>query len=394
MDRNIRLAYALALLRFSWFWFGIWIFYYLRFTNYAGIGLIETTMIITLTICEIPTGAIADLLGRKNTLKISYLLQFIGQIIMALAGNFSHLIISVFIISVGSAFYSGTMDAFVYDSLKEKRQEHLFNKVISNITSLQLIAIVVCGLFSGMLYSQNPSLPYYVSGIFYFFGFIICFFLTEPRVDSLKFSLPNFLIQTKTGFVHLFENTNIKHLTILLFSIGGILTIAVEMGDSILSYEYGITYNQMGIFFAFIFLVAAIISQITPKISRNHNEIKTICILSALSAVTFIISPFIGLFIGSFVLVIRQSLTTIFNNISSIVINRRTPSADRATTISSFNMLKNLPYVAGAFYIGHLMDLYSAKMIYLALGLLIIFLISIQAIFFFTKSKTALPASD
>lgn len=46
-NRNIYLSYLLAFCKNSWFWLGIWVFYYLRFTNYAGIGLIETIMIGT-----------------------------------------------------------------------------------------------------------------------------------------------------------------------------------------------------------------------------------------------------------------------------------------------------------------------------------------------------------
>jgi len=63
--RNITIAYTLSFLWKCWFWLGIWVFYYLRFTDYAGIGFLEAVMITTATIGEIPTGAIADILGKK-----------------------------------------------------------------------------------------------------------------------------------------------------------------------------------------------------------------------------------------------------------------------------------------------------------------------------------------
>src|SRR3989344_1850334 len=119
-DRNIRIAYLLAAMKNSWFWLGIWIFYYLRFTNYAGIGLIETILIVTLTLMEIPTGAIADLLGKKKTLILAFLFELIGGLMMAIAPNFSVLAGSVFVMCVGGALYSGTLEALVYDSLKQE----------------------------------------------------------------------------------------------------------------------------------------------------------------------------------------------------------------------------------------------------------------------------------
>ncbi|MCA9369104.1 MAG: hypothetical protein H6773_00375 [Pseudomonadales bacterium] len=50
----------------AWFWIAIWALFYLRFTDCAGFGLLEFTMIISFVITEIPTGAIADLFGKKK----------------------------------------------------------------------------------------------------------------------------------------------------------------------------------------------------------------------------------------------------------------------------------------------------------------------------------------
>ncbi|PIU73207.1 hypothetical protein COS78_03500 [Candidatus Shapirobacteria bacterium CG06_land_8_20_14_3_00_40_12] len=65
MDRNIRLAYVIGTLRNSWFWLGVWILFYLSITNYAGIGIVESTLFFTAIILEVPTGAIADMLGKR-----------------------------------------------------------------------------------------------------------------------------------------------------------------------------------------------------------------------------------------------------------------------------------------------------------------------------------------
>lgn len=120
MKNNITIAYVLTFAKNTWFWLGIWIFYYLRFTNYAGIGLIETVLIVTTTLTEIPTGAVADLLGKKKTLVIAFLLEAAGAYMMAFAPNYNIVLWSVFVMCVGGAFYSGTLDALVFDSLKQE----------------------------------------------------------------------------------------------------------------------------------------------------------------------------------------------------------------------------------------------------------------------------------
>ena len=86
--KNVKIAYYLSFLWRSWFWLGIWVFYYLRFTDYAGIGFLEAVMITTSTLGEIPTGAIADILGKKKAVSIAFFLGGLGNLIMAFAPNY------------------------------------------------------------------------------------------------------------------------------------------------------------------------------------------------------------------------------------------------------------------------------------------------------------------
>lgn len=166
-NQNIRLSYLLAFCKNSWFWAGIWVFYYLSFTNYAGIGLIETVMIGTTSFFEVPTGVIADLLGKKRTLLISFLFEAIGGFMMAFAPNFTILAWSVFVMCVGGALYSGTLDALIFDSLKEKNLESKYQKIISNINSVSLFAPAICSIIGGFMYVYSPRLPFLANAVFY-----------------------------------------------------------------------------------------------------------------------------------------------------------------------------------------------------------------------------------
>jgi hypothetical protein len=71
-------------------------------------------------------------------------------------------------------------------------------------------------------------------------------------------------------------------------------------------------------------------------------------------------------------IVLRSSLLPVFDNLASVLINRTTQSKYRATTLSTFAMLKNLPYVALAFVSGYLMDTWSVVNFALVLGILML----------------------
>ncbi len=98
IKNNIKLLYWISFFNNLWFWLGTWVLYYLLFTDYTGIGMIEMAMIISIVVFEIPSGALADLLGKKKTLILGLGIIFLGDLAMGLAPNFVVLFLSAFLV--------------------------------------------------------------------------------------------------------------------------------------------------------------------------------------------------------------------------------------------------------------------------------------------------------
>ncbi|MDO8497574.1 MAG: MFS transporter [bacterium] len=393
MERNIRIAYILAFFKNSWFWLGIWVFYYLRFTNYAGIGIIETVHIGFTTLSEIPTGAFADLLGKKYTLMIAFFFMAIGLVFIAIAQGLPHLIIGVILAGIGMAFYSGTYDALIYDSLIEEKKQDTYPKIISNIGTISLLTPAICGILGGYMYTLNPSLPFFGSAIMYTLGCGFSLFLKEPKVDTVKFNFNNFLTQTKQGFHQLFKTRELVEQTILLLSVATIIVIADEMLNGILGFEFGFNGIQLSYLFAGIYIISSLVSQLTPFLLKRYGERVSLIFTGSILAVTFVMSPFAGLALGGISLFLRNATQIMYGNISSVAINKTTESRYRATTLSTYNMFKNIPYVILAFFIGSLADVYSAKTVAFWLGIAT-FLFVIGHIFLSLKPKKPIPITQ
>lgn len=380
MDRNIKIAYALSFCKNSWFWLGTWIFFYLKFTNYAGIGVVETALIVSMTISEIPTGAIGDLLGKKKTLITSFVLQAFGIGIGGFAQNVYWLIVGVFIAGVGASFYSGIFEALVYDSLKQKGQQLQYEKVISNISTIGLIAPAICGVLGGFLYVYNFRLPFLLNAFFYTVGAIVCFLLIEPKIDSEKFSLSSFFRQTQVGLKELFKTKAVINQTIILISIGLVVVICDEMLNGFLGVEFKFSPQALGILWSAFYVVSAFVSQLTPFLKRRFADNTTLLLIGFSIAFSLLFSPWLGIILGGVSLFVRYSLQTLFYNYSTIVINDNTESKNRATTLSTFNLLKNIPYVLSAYFLGSLADYYSAKSLAALLGVSLLILLVVQSI--------------
>ena len=202
--------------------------------------------------------------------------------------------------------------------------------------------------------------------------------LKEPIVDSVKFSLKNYLRQTVMGFSQLFGRSNLRLDIFRILSIGIFIVICWEVLNDALAIGFGFSPEQLGIFAAILYLSTAILSRLSDKFVKLFGGIKANLFIGVIIAVSLIVSPVVGIFFGGLTIFIRVIVSKIFSNITSEVINVNTKSKYRATTISTFNMLQNLPYVVMAFAIGSTIDRLSSQRFALWLGTVMAVVVGVQ----------------
>ncbi len=105
------------------------------------IGFAETVFHITSLLFEIPSGILADLLGRKNMLIVSTVMKIIGNLIMIASCNLFMVCAALSFYAMSYNFSSGSGDALAYDSLKMVGKEAYYERYASN----ELIIHRFCG---------------------------------------------------------------------------------------------------------------------------------------------------------------------------------------------------------------------------------------------------------
>jgi MFS family permease len=368
---NVSIAYILSFLWRSWFWLGIWIFYYLKFTDYAGIGFLEAVMITTATIGEIPTGAIADMVGKKKAVIVAFVISGIGNLAMAFAPSYEVLLFSIITMTLGGCFYSGSLEALVYDGLKQEHKEGVFDRVVSRMNTMQNLGMAISGAVGGYLYTINNSLPFIMVAVFYALGAIVAMWLVEPAIDTEKYSWRAFVSQNRAGFAQLFNKVEVKKVVIALLIPSAFMVATENVLSDATAVELGLNSVQLGIYASVLFMVGVVFSENTERILKLFRPKMLYLVLTAIYLLTLMLMPAAGLIVGISLLFIRYAVQTVYDNFTSVRLNSVIESRYRATTLSTYSLIRNIPYVIFATGIGMMMNLLTAKTFSLYFGVLL-----------------------
>lgn len=78
LPTHIKRLYIITFLGELYLIIPIWMFFYLRFLSFEQVALITIIQHVTAILFEVPTGAFADIFGKRKTLIICYILYSIS----------------------------------------------------------------------------------------------------------------------------------------------------------------------------------------------------------------------------------------------------------------------------------------------------------------------------
>ncbi len=325
-------------------------------------------MITTATIGEIPTGAVADILGKKVAVSLAFFIGAVGNILMAFAPNYWVLLASITTMTIGGAFYSGSLEALVYDTLKDANDEGRYQKVISRMTTMQNLGMAFSGILGGFLYKWHVSLPFLLVATAYLIGLVISFWLKEPIIDTDKYSWPKFFNQNAEGFKQLFVNQRLAIMVLAFLIPGAFMVVTENVLNDATAVELGFSSVQLGIFATALYLFGVVVSEKTEWLSTRLNAKWIYGGSVAIYAITLLVMPKAAFLTGAILLLVRYGTQTFFGNYESARINAVIDSRYRATTLSTYSLLRNIPYVLTATVIGMMMNFYTAKIFSMYFG--------------------------
>jgi MFS family permease len=354
---NIRLYYGLAVVNGASFIIGNWLFFWLRFMTYGELGLVDGIVFGFGLLMGIPTGAVADLIGKKKTLIAAMLLASFGILSLSLSSAVLPIFVFFLLWQLGMALYSGAAEALVYDTLVENGQEQHFDRVISTNSMISIITLTIASLIGIWMYELHFRLPHIAWGLTYGVGFILTLYLVEPEVTATeKFTWGGYLHKLREGTVHLFQPALKRYLP-MIFTISGIYFLYSNgFFRPAIALEFGFEHEAQSVILAILGLIAAVIMRMIPWLRTRISDGQGLFILSMMIGAGFLASAFpIGHY-GFFALLIIGVAGRLTQPWVSVVVNQYLESEYRATALSVVTITTQIPYTIVAIAAGQIVE--------------------------------------
>lgn len=377
LERNIKLGYFTSFTSALFFAIPIWVAFYTRVLNFTQLAFLTALALATTLFLELPTGALADLLGRRKTIMLGWFIIGIFNIYLSFSSSFWPFAIVFIARGVGEALISGADTALVFDTLKELKRENFYSRYMGRTGFIYRLGLVVATLLGGYLYNIWIGLPYFLTGLIQVSIIFLVFLKVEPKIDSEKFSLTSYLSQTKLGFAQLFKSSYLKKLSLYYTLLGGITWVCLTHFNLAFAKDFGFTEVQLSWVFGSLFLLNSLIIFVLMEkegllLTRKRVYLGLPLILSlSLLPGFFVTKAWLAPVLLLGVMLCGSSRFAILDRYT----NKEFLSQYRATAISALNMLVSFVYIVIVVLGGPIQDTYNTKLVFTLLGVVTLVLV-------------------
>ena len=168
--------------------------------NLSQISILKAIYSVAIVALEIPSGYLADVLGRKKTLVIGSILGFLGFFTYSISYGFIGFLLAEIILGFGQSLISGADSAMLYDSLEELDKKDEYVKYEGRVISIGNLAETIAGVVGGLLVGISLRFPYIAQTMVAFIAIPASLSLFEPQRKSnpLNFGFKYILQIVKT----------------------------------------------------------------------------------------------------------------------------------------------------------------------------------------------------
>jgi MFS family permease len=167
-------------------WAALWVIYLQnqRGLSLSQAALIDVTFFVAAAFGEVPTGIVADTLGRKTSLAIGTAVMCVSSFAWVLAPALPLIVVAYICLGVGYTFLSGAEDALFYESVHLAGRGGDYTRLVGRVGATMTGALALGSVASGLFASIALPLPFLIAAAGYLIIFGIVLTFQEVRINE------------------------------------------------------------------------------------------------------------------------------------------------------------------------------------------------------------------
>ena len=352
---NIWKLYILRGLAFAWFPIPtIILFYQSHGVDLQQAVLLKTILSLSILCLEVPSGYIADRLGRKFCLVMGSAAWLVGWLFYCTGSSFVAFAAAEILAGVAASLISGADTAIAYETLLELDRENYYPSLEGRLVAIAGITEAVSGLIGAAIAEINLVYPFYLQTVCIAVYLCLSLTLIEPK-RHIENKQPNLTTIISDVFI---KRPRLRWLILLnsTFSIATFLIVWLSQGYF---QQINLPITAMGWAWAIFHLLMSLASVNARRIEAVLGIKKALLVLVLLLGGAYI---FLGS-INSMGAIIFIALIYLVRGVRSPLtlnlINQQVPSAIRATVLSLSSFIFHLGFAIVSPAIGAVISAYS-----------------------------------
>ncbi|WP_428264241.1 MFS transporter [Haliangium sp.] len=341
MARDLRLFYLFRLLATSYLWVPIFVaFMRQRGLGFDEIALLHALYSVVVILVEIPTGALADRIGRRQSMMVGALAMVASCLVAYNAHGLAAFALAEILAAMSMALCSGADSAYLYDLLKRHQRGDEYPRREGAASAWHLAGSGLAFAAGGALGSIDLALPYLVTAGVSALAFVIALFMSSDRpapghTQSAAAELGSYIRHMHGSLRDVITSRR------LTWIIGYAAVVFVLLRSTVVLYQpyldsRGFSTTEIGLVYAGSAFVAAFAARRFSTICRWASEDGlAYWLLGALSASFLLLNHFHGAWAPLSMLLVQAVANGLYSPLAKTMLNRNIVDSSRRATILS-----------------------------------------------------------
>ena len=350
--------------------------------DHFDIFLLQAVYSLSVALLEIPSGYMADVIGRKKSLVIGSLLGTLGYGVYSVSSGFYGFLVAEMVLGLGGSFISGSDSAMLYESLAAMDRKHRYFRLEGRITSLGHFAETIAALLGGFIAVTLSYRAVYISQtLIAALAIPAAFYLLEPPRDShiRRPGLSHILAVCKESLV---GNKRLSS-TLLLSSLIGTCTLCMAWTSQVYFVSMGLGEKSITPLWVGLNLTVGLVAAVSDKLVAKIGRRIAIALIILIIPGAYILLGVMPLLPALLVLFAFYGIRGYATPLLKDMVNTYCVSETRATVLSIRSLLIRVSFALLGPFIGSISAGYNLAVALQVSGLILMVLALFAGLFLF-----------